>query len=105
MMNFNKEGLHPVTRRILDSLSTLFCKVEPHDPADAESPDLLWLSFTDDEDAMSEGDLIKISQSGSSSWFACHDFADKCGGWPTVWSKGGSEEEIRAAVVKYLQSK
>lgn len=99
------KGLYGISERILALAPSLFFKIEPHEAERQDSKDFLWLSVSVDEDSMSEGDLIHVSPYGTEEWYAGHDFADKFGGWPTVWSMVGSEYEILTGLTEYLQHK
>jgi hypothetical protein len=92
---------YTVTQSLCLQIPALFVKLEPHDPGDPESSDLLWTAINGDQEALYEGDVIKIAHYGN-QWFADHDEAHKVGGWPTVWSTSGSADEVVAAVVAYL---
>lgn len=90
-----------VSRRLLEQRPDLFLKMEPHDPAEPESADLLWTAVSGDPTDSCEGEVILVSHYGE-QWFAEHDHADKFGGWPTVWGASGAEEEVARAVLEYL---
>ncbi|MEM8519515.1 hypothetical protein [Janthinobacterium sp. CAN_S7] len=93
--------LYGITSRLLLSHAHLFVKVDPHEQDDVGGSDMLWLSTKDDD--LTEGELIGISPSHEGLWYANHDYANKCGGWPTVWQTPvKSEDEIIELVVAYL---
>ena len=57
-----------------------------------------------EEDDVSEGEVIRLLPLSGGRWYAAHDYANKYGGWPTVWDFSGSEDEVISAVVSYLET-
>jgi len=96
------EGLYPTSIKLIASRSHWFVEVVAHDPNDAESSDLLWLT-RNAHNELCEGEVVKLSPLREGRWFAAHDYADTVGGWPTVWDTAGTESEVVEAVLAYLE--
>lgn len=79
-----------------------FARAEAHADDDPDSGDLLWLTVVDE--ALTEGEVIRVEALSPGCWYVAHDHAHKYGGWPTVWDVSGSEAEVTEALARYLSS-
>lgn len=85
----NKD-LFPLSELLILKRPNLFIQSECHE--DDEGFDLLWLTKIEDEYSL--GHLILVSRKSLDIWTIAHEYADKFGGWPTVWTATGSQNEV-----------
>ncbi len=99
---YESEALYDISARLIANHANWFPKIGAHEPDDPEGCDLLWISTAEND--MTEGEVITLSPLSGGRWYAAHDYANKYGGWPTVWDFAGGADEVINTVVSYLET-
>lgn len=95
------EGLFEATLTLLERLPNTFGKIEPHDPNDPESPDILCLAGIEPID-LCEGEYVTVLSEGSEYCDIQHNEANTAGGHTNVWGASGPQGwALDKAVYKY----
>lgn len=95
--------LYSLTQKLVECQPEVVVRTECHDPADPESPDIIWIIEYSDG-GMCEGEYLTVEPflPASAEWHVAHQSADVCGGHPTYWGKTGHENELLPVVAEYL---
>lgn len=95
--------LYALSNKLIERMPDTFDRIEAHDPADAESPDLLWITGAEQSD-LCDGEYVSVSPITDDTWYVSHDSADKVGGHPTLWNMSGAEPEILRGIKQYIKA-
>lgn len=84
------EGLFEASCTLVERLPGVFGKMEPHDPRDPESADLLWMAGIEPTD-LCEGEYVSVLSEGPGYCDIEHYKANATGGHPNVWGAAGPQ--------------
>lgn len=99
-MTDTKTELFALTKQIIADLNLSGKRVEPHDPADKDDEDVIYLDDTPPS-VNTDGEVISVEHFPRNDHYmiSC-ETAHHFGGWPTNWSSSTGPQDLVLAQLK-----